>query len=1715
MKLKGTLGYYKVEESSIARGIAHFSALSLNKNVVVLINGKLTSKQYKRAKELGSIRTEKVIAAVRWLCTNNRSWEGVNYEEYVSELESHQLTVVDGATTVEDGNTNVESVESFRVYFPDGTLQTFDGGQGSVERFRETVQELKSKRMDIQVQFDLAKEAIADYKDGNFVRASLLQFPFGRGGLNERRIDGTGNQSTNIDISGYLKHMSMLSQPHFHRPLFVLILYNLHIRQRMLKMSFLRLTGKQTATNLATGLHASDVESAINAQRNGTSGGTYVANNFLSSVKAITKSVPHSNEAAKNARGTMESMQHNLGQPTFFGTVTVDDDNSFLMQVFSGMHIDDETPVDDITDEQLAARAKQRTNLRLNYPGLSALNFEILLDILFREVIGWDLVKDCPTEKEGLFGICKAVSAAIEEQGRSTLHVHFSVWVQKIQNALSRLHHENEFIRANSERILTDTIRSVATTELFPSIHNDLKQISDHGDCAVTTTRKRKLPEVVDDQKLRNLRHKHDKCTTFATCPHCTKAWTYEQLVEGLLKQKVPNFSSYPQRTIRRLEAKAVEYQKPEYEGHLDPVIINAAYNSHSSEHATSCFRSNKKLPKQTPWDDECRFKLPDVFRRHPLVRRSQADDIWTYWNGNEIIRRLHSIDPQRRAFDLFQNVSIKAVSESKMTCNSNVSVITPGPLAVYTTKYQTKGTQHDEQEYFAAVALTVQKMLICDRGDLGDRTERSEAIRVLLRASHAHNQTNVISATGASYLTRRDERFIFSHRFAFCPLRDIKALLEKEMVGAMVRFSGNFSFFENSAVNYLCRPKLLENMHVFDFYTKYDKCTVTMAERNSGMCFINTEHFDHCSYNPKTEKNDQGVRLRKKTLLLKVCQWVFPDAKVFDGDILLDTTLITHNSETYSALVLILFLPFRCKSDLQSAGSYTKKLRLCHSRILKDPEKTFLQNIQDTLSNFFHCKQLPDELQERTERFKPVQYEENMKDSNVLEQEDEVEEVQANNLRVREMLEQMEENNEQEDALDPTLFNDIGVPFRFSLKNLREKGEHSCGEKLIALVKLPETTAESGPFMRTTSAAGDTPNNSRHVEANDDTRQPRKSHSVKDVVEVIFNFRERRTSTYSHNNSSSAEDRLEDTPANGTARSIRQWGEISNLDADQQKAFEMISSSFVLTFHDEAMLTSHNEVSVSSNEGGRTRLMTTFRCETMKLKKLNRDHKQLILFLHGPGGSGKSTVIDLVLEYAKEYCGHLQHPFTSRTIVVTAMSGVAATLILGETTHSAVYMNRKIPFEVEHIEAWKDTRLLFVDEISYCKPSDLDKINSNTRILKECHNEVFGGIHLVLCGDLRQLPPIPARPLYGEYCENFHRHVNAYIELKGMHRFKDDPEWGCRLRRFRNGCPTSEDITTINNACVVKDGADNDALPLGIRYATAVNRDRDSINTATFEEHCIRLSKNGDGHNGFVEDALIVLADDLQSQTSPGKFKPLSLKARLIIWESCGEDNIKFPQNHSRRMDPALKLYRHCPLMLNENTNVQQGIANGSCVILRHVELKVGETPTVMKLASGVSVNAVMASQVLELVVEHCNTRIQPPTCSVVISKTPFRFNVKFPVPASFRTGRAKDNYEVVSMKGRQFSVLSNTATTGHKLQGATLDNLFVHDWEYQLNWPYVVLSRVRTMKGIKFRLPLSLDLSKYAMSEDLKNMLECFASTKSVQNLSDADIAYVDKEN
>jgi hypothetical protein len=83
----------------------------------------------------------------------------------------------------------------------------------------------------------------------------------------------------------------------------------------------------------------------------------------------------------------------------------------------------------------------------------------------------------------------------------------------------------------------------------------------------------------------------------------------------------------------------------------------------------------------------------------------------------------------------------------------------------------------------------------------------------------------------------------------------------------------------------------------------------------------------------------------------------------------------------------------------------------------------------------------------------------------------------------------------------------------------------------------------------------------------------------------------------------------------------------------------------------------------------------------------------------------------------------------------------------------------------------------------------------------------------------------------------------------------------------------------------------------------------------------------------------------------------------------------------------------------------------------------------------------------------------------------------------------------ETVVMKGTQLLVVSNNATTGHKLQGSSVDCIFVHNWIYKKNWAYdVVLSRVRTHKGLYLRHQLSMDHRMYAVSPKLAEMLLSF---------------------
>lgn len=161
----------------------------------------------------------------------------------------------------------------------------------------------------------------------------------------------------------------------------------------------------------------------------------------------------------------------------------------------------------------------------------------------------------------------------------------------------------------------------------------------------------------------------------------------------------------------------------------------------------------------------------------------------------------------------------------------------------------------------------------------------------------------------------------------------------------------------------------------------------------------------------------------------------------------------------------------------------------------------------------------------------------------------------------------------------------------------------------------------------------------------------------------------------------------------------------------------------------------------------------------------------------------------------------------------------------------------------------------------------------------------------------MQQLEPVGEgkKLVYSEDCPEFKDWVNCFLELDGLHHFKDDPEWGKLLSQFCNGEVTVADINWINEWVVTS----QTELPEDIKYATYFNCDCDSINAALFQEHCrLQYEETGD-----TKDLIIIFSDDVDVQNSKKMYVPFQNCA--TFWEHCGEDDVELPRGLGR-MDPA-----------------------------------------------------------------------------------------------------------------------------------------------------------------------------------------------------------------
>lgn len=133
------------------------------------------------------------------------------------------------------------------------------------------------------------------------------------------------------------------------------------------------------------------------------------------------------------------------------------------------------------------------------------------------------------------------------------------------------------------------------------------------------------------------------------------------------------------------------------------------------------------------------------------------------------------------------------------------------------------------------------------------------------------------------------------------------------------------------------------------------------------------------------------------------------------------------------------------------------------------------------------------------------------------------------------------------------------------------------------------------------------------------------------------------------------------------------------------------------------------------------------------------RDH----LFITGKAGSGKSTFMRRVREFL-------------RNSVTVAPTGIAALNAGGQTIHSFFLMKTEpyIPeiykgmlknkVEVDYFTKikLKSVDTIIIDEISMVRPDTLDYMSDIIRQAKKSRLP-FGGVRLIMFGDLSQLPPV------------------------------------------------------------------------------------------------------------------------------------------------------------------------------------------------------------------------------------------------------------------------------------------------------------------------------------------------------------------------------------
>jgi len=201
-------------------------------------------------------------------------------------------------------------------------------------------------------------------------------------------------------------------------------------------------------------------------------------------------------------------------------------------------------------------------------------------------------------------------------------------------------------------------------------------------------------------------------------------------------------------------------------------------------------------------------------------------------------------------------------------------------------------------------------------------------------------------------------------------------------------------------------------------------------------------------------------------------------------------------------------------------------------------------------------------------------------------------------------------------------------------------------------------------------------------------------------------------------------------------------------------------------------------------------------------------EHTNRHVFLTGKAGTGKTTFLRYLVQNSTKRCA------------VVAPTGVAAVNAGGSTIHSFFQIaygpytpntkaQSKYDIRKEKLRIIRSLDLLVIDEISMVRSDLLDAIDDTLRRVRR-NSIPFGGVQLLMIGDLGQLTPVVTADeeyILGSYYDTpyffgsraLRSTEYVTIELTTVFRQQDDNFLNI-LNHIRDGMPTDEDLKILNS---------------------------------------------------------------------------------------------------------------------------------------------------------------------------------------------------------------------------------------------------------------------------------------------------------------------------